>query len=160
MNEYLFILSMVSLWYEIFLKGSHFNMKVGQITQYIHKCIPYVTCSFCKTYEETVTFQRPVKWSIHMMYEQKALYATKVTINVNYYSFNSFCIQANFEQICMHVLITLPENLVKICQVVKFYIYNEKSEIRCNILKLAQTIRAISRWTAALFLASFIRLQH
>ena len=49
---------------------------------------------------------------------KKALYATKVTINVNYYSFTSFCFQANFAQICTHVLITLPENLVVICQVV------------------------------------------
>ena len=52
------------------------------------------------------------------MYAQKALYATKVTINVNNYSFTSFCFQENFAQICTHVLITLPENLVVICQVV------------------------------------------
>ena len=38
-NEYLFILSMLSLWYELFLKGSHFDMKMRQITQYRHKCI-------------------------------------------------------------------------------------------------------------------------
>ena len=44
-----------------------------------------------------------------------ALYAMKVSINVNYYSFTSFCFQANFARICMHPLITLPENLVVIC---------------------------------------------
>ena len=49
---------------------------------------------------------------------KKALCATKVTINVNYYSFTSFCFQANFTQICRHALITLPENMVVICQVV------------------------------------------
>ena len=80
---------------------------------------------------------------------KKALFATKVTVNVNYYSFTSFCFQENFAQICMHVIITLPENLVIICQAGFTFIYNEKSENRCNILKLAQTIRAKSRWTAS-----------
>ena len=42
----------------------------------------------------------------------------EIIINAIYYSFNYFCFQANFEQICMHALMTFSEKLVLMRSVV------------------------------------------
>ena len=116
-NKYLFILSMVSLWYDLFLKGSHFDLKnETNYTKYAQMYMWHV--HFVKHKNKQSPFSGRLSDLYTLCMHKKALYATKVTINVNYYSFTSFCFQANFAQICTHVLITLPENLVVICQVV------------------------------------------
>ena len=79
-------------------------------------------------------------------------------MHVNYYFFNTFVLKKACTQMCMHVFITLSENLVLICK--QFNIYDKRSETRCTILKVPQTIRDESRWTASFSLAQFIRSQH
>ena len=135
----------ITFWYE-----NETNYTVHTLMYNIQMNMSHIMwhVPFVKHKSKQSPFSDRCKWSIHNMYAQKSFIChesySKCKLLFLYFLLFSRKFCTNMYARYNNTSRKFGDNMSS-----GFYIYNEKSENRCNILKLAQTIRAKSRWTAS-----------